>query len=495
MYYKIKGKVKNLDGGSLHRRVMVFERENFAKIAETYSSSIDGAYEMSVATDDPVLVMAVPDSGDDANARVYDLVVPKHDPIVVPTGIGIAGQPGFGVGVAAVIPTGFTPMEGYSDPYHDNYGNYRVESDGSIMVWIPAFYYKWGTGSNGVALNDVSIKDLVDYSDPEAASLDGYALHRAFIDGGTIKTGVFVDKYGNSKNPTLNVPSSLKYGNVLHTAASPAATSMSTLGLPNAYYSCLDASKLRGAGFFCMSIFIWSAIAMLSHAHGVASASTQYCGWWGATHNYPKGNNASGNSTTDADSMKFYGTTVSGYTTILSGSAWPVSKSTHNGQACGIAEVCGNVYNVVPGLNFNGTNFMVLKESFSMKDATSGTSSATDVWSNTPYDVLATTLSDFSTSAGWVYRTSATQVYASDTDRTSVGYKQTCMGIPMPGNVSATNPNYMGGGIYKSITNQLCPIAFGYWDGALDAGVGALHLNGSRTDSYTTVGFRSAFYV
>ena len=495
MYYKIKGKVKNLDGGSLHRRVMVFERENFAKIAETYSSSIDGTYEMSVATDDPVLVMAVPDSGDDANARVYDLVVPKHDPIVVPTGIGIAGQPGFGVGVAAVIPTGFTPMEGYSDPYHDNYGNYRVESDGSIMVWIPAFYYKWGTGSNGVTLNDVSIKDLADYIDPDAASADGYAIHRAFIDGGEIKSGVFVDKYGNSKNPTLNVPSSLKYGNVLHTAASPAGASMSTLGLPNAYYSCIDASKLRGTGFFCMSVFIWAAIAMLSHAHGIASASTQYCGWWGATHNYPKGNDNSGNSTTDSSSMRFYGTTISGYTTILSGSAWPVSKSTHNGQACGIAEVCGNVWNVVPGLNFNGTNFMVLKESFSMKDATSGTSAVTDMWSNTPYDVLSTTLSDFSTSAGWVYRTNASQVYAGDTDRTSIGYKQTCMGIPMPGNVSATNPNYMGGGIYKSMTNQLCPIAFGAWYDALIAGVGALALYDSRANSSCGVGLRSAFYV
>jgi hypothetical protein len=193
--------------------------------------------------------------------------------------------------------------------------------------------------------------------------------------------------------------------------------------------------------------------------------------------------------------MRFYGTTISGYTTILSGSAWPVSKSTHNGQACGIAEVCGNVWNVVPGLNFNGTNFMVLKESFSMKDATSGTSAVTDMWSNTPYDVLSTTLSDFSTSAGWVYRTNASQVYAGDTDRTSIGYKQTCMGIPMPGNVSATNLNYMGGGIYKSRTNQLCPIAFGYWSDALNAGVGALALHSSRADSYNAVGFRSAFYV
>jgi hypothetical protein len=153
------------------------------------------------------------------------------------------------------------------------------------------------------------------------------------------------------------------------------------------------------------------------------------------------------------------------------------------------------VWNVVPGLNFNGTNFMVLKESFSMKDATSGTSAVTDMWSNTPYDVLSTTLSDFSTSAGWVYRTNASQVYAGDTDRTSIGYKQTCMGIPMPGNVSATNPNYMGGGIYKSRTNQLCPIAFGNWSDALNAGVGALYLSSSRTNSYSTVGFRSAFYV
>lgn len=63
--------------------------------------------------------------------------------------IGVPGSIGFGVGVCpdSSIPTGFTPMEGCYDPISPNYGNYQY-LDGSVMVWIPKFYYRihegWG---------------------------------------------------------------------------------------------------------------------------------------------------------------------------------------------------------------------------------------------------------------------------------------------------------------------------------------------------------------
>ncbi|MEW6485796.1 MAG: ubiquitin-activating E1 FCCH domain-containing protein [Pseudomonadota bacterium] len=57
--------------------------------------------------------------------------------------IGTPGQVGFGVGICppAKLPDGFTPLDGYSHPCSPNYGNYQFR-DGSIMVWIPKFYYR-----------------------------------------------------------------------------------------------------------------------------------------------------------------------------------------------------------------------------------------------------------------------------------------------------------------------------------------------------------------
>ena len=51
--------------------------------------------------------------------------------------IGTPGQRGFGVGICPTPPAGFSPLTGFNDPSHDNYGNY-LYSDGSTMVWVPA---------------------------------------------------------------------------------------------------------------------------------------------------------------------------------------------------------------------------------------------------------------------------------------------------------------------------------------------------------------------
>lgn len=62
---------------------------------------------------------------------------------IVENSIGTPGQVGFGVGICppAKLPDGFTPMDGYSHPCSPNYGNYQFR-DGSVMVWIPKFYYR-----------------------------------------------------------------------------------------------------------------------------------------------------------------------------------------------------------------------------------------------------------------------------------------------------------------------------------------------------------------
>src|SRR6185369_12405408 len=93
--------------------------------------------------------------------------------------IGVPGQQGFGVGIAPALPANFAALFGTTDPASQNYGNYQY-TDGSVLVYIPAFYYKYGTGANGLALNVVDVKPFAAYADVATANAAGYALHRAF---------------------------------------------------------------------------------------------------------------------------------------------------------------------------------------------------------------------------------------------------------------------------------------------------------------------------
>ena len=102
--------------------------------------------------------------------------------------IGTAGGPGFGVGICPAPPAGFVGMTGYDSPVHDNYGNYQY-LDGSVMCWIPAFFYRIAPDTN-----DVSILPRSAYADVATANAAGYALHRAFYDG-VEQPGFFIDKY------------------------------------------------------------------------------------------------------------------------------------------------------------------------------------------------------------------------------------------------------------------------------------------------------------
>ena len=84
--------------------------------------------------------------------------------------IGTPGQQGFGVGIAPMLPTNFAKLYGTDDPASDAYGNYQF-TDGSVMVYIPAFFYKYGTGANGFALNVVDVKALGYFADVATALL------------------------------------------------------------------------------------------------------------------------------------------------------------------------------------------------------------------------------------------------------------------------------------------------------------------------------------
>ncbi len=266
--------------------------------------------------------------------------------------IGVAGAAGFGVGIAPEgdVPEGMTPLSGYQDPCNDNYGNYQYK-DGSIMVWIPKFYYL-------ISTNTITIKGIDTYPTTTEANTNGYALHRAFIDGGVEKDGFFIDKYMISKQAwgTGYIGSSLKDGLPISTHADHNPIADLTACSTNNYYQMIKAAHARdgvnGAEnassiFFCCSRFIYSALAMLSLAHAQASSATTYCAWYDATYNYPKGCNNNALKDTDDATVEYVS---DGYSNCgKTGSGTPFAKTTHNGQECGVADLNGLMYEVSIG--------------------------------------------------------------------------------------------------------------------------------------------------
>ncbi|MDD5247809.1 MAG: hypothetical protein PHY45_02420 [Rhodocyclaceae bacterium] len=448
-----------------------------------------------------------------SNLNVRTITGKDGQPVSFPTGIAIGagapgavnaigtpGQQGFGVGICpGPLPAGMGAMFGYSSPSSDNYGNYQY-SDGSVMVWVPAFFYKYGTGANGFAVNIVDIKPFSYFADIATANASGYALHRAFYDGGAVQQGFFYDKYMTSNNG--GIASSIKNANVITSAARGSlstATFASLTGAPaNAYYGAIAAAKTRGSNFFCSSRFQRAALAMLALAHAQASSATTYCAWYNATYNFPKGcnNNALGDAQ-DA-SILYVGDGNGTYNAPKTGSANLFARTTHNGQNCGVADLNGGFYTIEPGLASDGTNLYILNSAVAMKSVTGGNTLATDLWGATGYAAMYTTLG---TTYGALWATganrsvafgNAAQVFGEATSGNAWNF--TGLGAPLSGGVGGTNA-FGNDTLYDYKPNEMCPISGGYWNNPSSAGVWSLDLANVRGDSYYHVGFRAALYL
>lgn len=406
--------------------------------------------------------------------------------------IGIPGTQGFGVGIRKQpLPAGMVEMFGCRDKGSENYGNYQY-TDGSIMVWVPAFFYKWGTGANGVALNEVEIKDSTYFTDVAAANAAGFALHRAFYDGGAVQPGFFVDKYLASNNG--GVASSIKLGNPLSSNAAHNPFSGLTGAPANNYGGAMAAIKTRGANFFCSSRFIFAALAMLSYAHARASTNTTFCAWWHATNNFPKGcnNNALGDAN---DSSVLY--VADGYGNCgKTGSANALEKTTHNGQRCGVADLNGNMWEITPGLTSNGADYFALNTAVAMKNMTGGNTLATDLFGAVGlaanYTNLGATYGALTNAAAAKFYGSATQVF--DAAVNGNAWNAAGLGIPLVGGVGGNNA-FGNDVIYDYKPNEMCPISGADWTNGSTAGVWALALSYARGASSATVGCRAALYL
>jgi len=416
--------------------------------------------------------------------------------------IGAPGQQGFGVGIAPSLPNGFAKLYGTDDPASDNYGNYQY-SDGSVMVYVPAFFYKYGTGANGLALNAVDIKAFSYFDSVATANAAGYALHRAFYNGGAIRPGFFYDKYKCSLNGA--VASSMKNGVALTSAVRGGLTSAvfasctgNSQAPANAFYGAIAASKSRGNQFFPHTQFMRGALALLANAHGSASTGTAYNAWYSAgSTNFPKGcnNNALGDAQDASIAYVWDGAaaTNSGRT----GSANFFAKTTHNGQPCGVADINGLVWDIEPfGVTSNGVNYFLLNTAVDVTTITGGNTLATDAWGATGlaamYTDIGITYEALTASNSNKIFGSAAQVLSAATNGTA--WAMAGAGVPLATGVGGSNQfgnDYM----YDAHPNEMCVVGGAAWSLSLRAGPWARYFNNARSPSNNNYGFSSACFL
>ena len=383
----------------------------YSDVASGLSATVDGDYFRVVeSTDSKSIAVYRNDSGSETLITTFyttngvDSRLTEYSGgiwgVKNPGDIGVAGGLGFGVGVYPHDPSvlNLTGLNGYSDPASENYGNY-IHKNGSIMVFIPKFYYRIGDNSapqyGTYGANTVEIKGIKDYPTEADANVDGYVLPRAFINGGQEKSGFFVDKYiASQASYDSNISVSVYGGIPISLTTSSSYTRSNTMaGCDGQLKDAVKLSRDRGTNYTCESLFQRAALGFLSMAHGQVVTSDTYCAWYdsGGNTNFPKGCN--NNSLRDVnDSSVVYesagdsGTASKPKTGAIEGFA----KTTHNGQVNGVADINGSMWQVNIGITIAGSSatsttlnsnsdIFILKESVDIATLDEGWSS-TSVW-------------------------------------------------------------------------------------------------------------------
>lgn len=392
--------------------------------------------------------------------------------------IGIAGELGFGQATCPehLIPDGWRGLEGHDNIISKNYGNY-IDTNGSILVYVPKHYYKIDGNSVSISHNKKS----------------GHVIDRTFINAGIEKSGTFVYKYGGSNSGGIF---SSKQGLVpLSTSASNNPISSLSNAPANNMGGIYKAVKTAGDKYHPTSVFEFTMLARLALAHGKAAQNQSACAFIDIDPKMPKGCNNNALADTNDSSVVF---ATSGYSNCaLTGSGSPFAKTTHNGQDCGIADLNGNMWELASGfIRMDTEGFLVLKESVDIASIATDASSAGGAYDVTLYDVLD--ISDLvSGNDAWIYLgNGANQVFDMSTDRASDAFKRTSIGIPLAAGVSASGTTEFGNdGVYRYLRNEMACLRGGHWYDSSAAGVGAVYLYYARTASAYTFGARASYLV
>ena len=325
---------------------------------------------------------------------------------------------------------GLSPLPGTNDPKSFQYGLYEkvlpeeTGSSGTVrrqckayVKYIPKFYYAFLTDyTTGQLKTEETLREYEKYSgislellkqaqqrspnhaiviapgsaftSQEEANRHGFILHRAFIDGGKEKSGFFIANsllyYSASSNELgtdtkyyyyfgakelnhyeYDLAESRTQGIVRLDGTTPPMSS--DFGDSNTLGSAVTLCR-KFSGFNLASIFMWSALSMLSFAAGLYCKDAAECAWYKKSGNIgPRGNN---DTTKDIDdsAATFPAMSSTAGTPFPSGSG-QYAKTTHNGTISGITNVNGWLWQ--PLLGTNGNYDKVMPESTVLADITS----------------------------------------------------------------------------------------------------------------------------
>lgn len=409
----------------------------------------------------------------------------NHKQLLIPTKSGKntimtkAGTLGFGVGVCPedLSKLGMESLPGCYNIENDNYGNYIHKSSGSIMCWIPAFKYR----VNDTSTNSVQVWDV---NDPECPS--NAVLHRAFVNGGKEKSGFFCDKYICSPDAANTMGVSVKNGSTLSLTADTLFGNR-TAQLANCsgrLDDAITASRARGTGFQCMSVFQLGALRLLTLAHAQASKSNEFNAWYDSSgqHNLPRGSTVilkdyDDSSVTWAADPKYANKG-------LTGSCNTFAKSTHNGQNSGVADLKGILYQVVTGYIGSGSYYFLKPE----VDITTLDKDA--MYNNSNHNSRSMPFS------GWHGWDQDRPMFNND----STGIHWDCCGFL--NTITNVGDKYIAGMFeedqeYISSTSNSFPYFGCEWNLGLNRYYGLFHLrlDVNRSDGYYSCGFRACGYL
>lgn len=435
--------------------------------------------------------------------------------------IGISGQAGFGVGVYPhddLNTLNLSPMYDYENNLSENYGNY-LHDNGSVMVFIPKYYYRIGHPQSPrysvFGANTVDVVGSETFATEAEANSQGYALHRAFIDGGQEKSGFFIDKYIASKSPdNADIAISRRFGVPISLTTDVNYTrSNGMTGCTGILSDAVVLSKARGSAYNNASTFMSSALAMLSLSHAQYSTSSLHCAWYDSsnTTNYPKGYNNNALGDVNDNSLTFITAGDAGTSAKpQSGSASHLAKTTHNGQGSGVVDINGTMWEVGLGVTMPGgsatasatianNDLYVLKESVALSSLTFDWNTATSAWGDATnlankYDVITSGVSLSGLGGLISWGNGSEPVFYSNL----TGSERALNGIVPPLNTSLSTGgiNILGNdGLYRYTRQNLYVLSGGDWNSASLAGVFSRYFGLWRSYSLSgNLSFRASCY-
>ena len=238
------------------------------------------------------------------------------------------------------------------------------------------------------------------------------------------------------------------------------------------------------SGFNLASVFMWSAISMLSFAAGLYCKDATECAWYKDSGNIgPRGNNS---TTKDVDdSTVTFPTMSSTAGTPFPSDSGQYAKTTHNGTISGITNVNGWLWQ--PLLGTNGNYDKVMPESVVLADITLA-----------GIELAEGETFEMESNGAWGQQTNSksttwfTQV--SGAERAMCGVAPLAKEHPVP--VNERLSSLFGSDSFSRYSGDTAPFVGGTWDYGADAGVfhrysnywtGANYYSGVRLGGYPKV--------